>query len=100
MAETFKFEAKLWEWKGKAAWHFVTVPKGINDDINFRYSDAKRGFGSLPVVVKVKDFEWETSIFPDSKVGSYILPVKAEVRNKFGIQTDDNIEISLRIKGK
>ena len=52
--EEFKFNAVLWKWSGgKASWYFVSLPENVSEDINNIFSDAKRGWGSLPVKVIV-----------------------------------------------
>ncbi|MFC1733311.1 DUF1905 domain-containing protein, partial [candidate division KSB1 bacterium] len=52
-------------------------------------------FGSVPVEVTVGGTTWETSVFPNSKDGTYILPVKAPVRRKEGIYEGDKIKLIL-----
>jgi hypothetical protein len=42
---------------------------------------------------------WKTSIFPDSKSGSYLLPLKAEVRKKEKIGVGDTLTFSIEIRG-
>lgn len=76
----FTFTAEVWEWEGKAAWHFVSLPEDIADDIEARHGHRAGGFGSVPVRVTVGSSTWETSVFPDNKRGTYLLPVKKAVR--------------------
>ena len=38
-----------------------------------------------------------TSIFPDSKQGSYVLPVKKAVRTAEGIEDGDDVEVALDV---
>jgi hypothetical protein len=40
---------------------------------------------------------WKTSIFPDSKAGAYLLPVKAEVRKKEKIEAGSSVLVSVRV---
>lgn len=40
---------------------------------------------------------WKTSIFPDSKEGAYILPIKKDVRKQIGVDVGDNAEFRLII---
>ena len=40
---------------------------------------------------------WETSIFPSSDLGAYILPIKAEVRKKQKITVGDDVQVLLQI---
>lgn len=91
-------KAKLWLWPGNAAWHFVTLPKKTSTTIKTTFSDMARGFGSLPVTVTIGKTTWETSIFPDSKAGAYLLPIKAAVRKAEQLRVGDSVSLSLRIR--
>jgi Domain of unknown function (DUF1905) len=95
------FKAPLWMWSGKGSWFFVTLP--VDDAARIRFfgsaafQGAKKpqGWGSIPVKVRLGRTEWQTSLFPDSKSGSYLLPVKADVRKAEGLVAGSNVEISL-----
>lgn len=91
----FTFEADIWLWAGKAAWHFITVPQDHSEEIRFFFK-GKRGFGSVPVQVTIGETRWTTSIFPDKKSGCYFLPVKAEVRKKEKIAAGDTVTVRLK----
>jgi hypothetical protein len=97
MTKTYSFKATVWLYPGMAGWHFVTLPKDTRDDINFYFAHAKRGWGSLPVNVTIGKTTWKTSIFPDKKADSYLLPLKAEVRKKEIIKEGDSVKFSLVI---
>jgi hypothetical protein len=78
---TCTFTSELWLYPtSKAAWTFITLPQDDSDRIRFAAADRMRGFRSLRVRVTIGKTVWVTSIFPDSKRGAYLLPVKAEVR--------------------
>lgn len=94
----FSFLAPVWLYPGMAGWHFVSLPEDLTEEINFLFADLKRGWGSIPVLVTVGSSEWKTSIFPDKKSGSYLLPLKANVRKKENIQAKDVISVSLLIR--
>lgn len=79
-------KAKVWRWKQDSGWHFATVPKAQSAQIRSRFSGARRGWGSVPVRVKIGQTEWETSLFPQGKTGSYLFAIKASVRNAEGIE--------------
>lgn len=98
MERTYPIKAKVWLYPGDTPWHFVTLPKATTKNIDFYFSHAKRGWGSLPVVVTLGKTSWKTSIFPDKKADSYLLPLKAEVRKKENIKAGDNISFSLKVK--
>lgn len=94
----FKLKAKVWVYSGLAAWHFVTVPKVAGKTIRKRFGFSAKGWGSLPVLVKVGEHFWNTSIFPDKKSGSYLLPLKTEIRKKVNIKKGDSLSLSLTVR--
>ncbi len=93
----YKFRSKLWLWKGDAAWHFLTVPADISDDIEARTAHLSRGFGSVRVRVTVGATTWATSVFPDSKLGAYVLPVKKEVRRAEDLAEGSDVDVALEL---
>ena len=90
------FDAELWRWEGEAAWYFVTVPGDVSDDVRSR-AGARRGFGSVRVHVTVASSTCSTSVFPDSKRGAYLLPVKKSVRAREGLEPGDVVSVSLAL---
>lgn len=88
------FTAELWEWEGKAAWVFVTVPVDVSADIR-EMPRMPRGFGSVRVQVALGGSRWRTSVFPQSKEGTYLLPVKRAVREAEGVDVGDLVTIDL-----
>lgn len=93
----FSFAAKIWEWDGPQAWHFVSLPVDLADFVKESFSQNARGFNSLRVEVKVSDEIWRTSIFPDSKRGTYVLPVKKEVRRNLGVKVGSRVKVEITI---
>lgn len=93
------FTAPLWEWDGDAAWHFVTVPQDLSDEIEFVVASTggARGFGSVRVEVVVGGTLWRTSLFPDKRRAAYVLPVKQPVRRAEGLHVGDDVEVTLRL---
>lgn len=95
---SFKIRAKVWLYPGMAGWHFVSVPKKETKEISERFGVMKRGWGSLPVVVTIGKTSWRTSIFPDRKTGTYLLPLKSDVRKKEGIANNDTIMVAIEVQ--
>lgn len=93
------FTASLWKWQGKAAWYFITLPREPSRDIKFAQG-PRRGFGAVRVDVSIGTSTWQTSIFPESKSGCYILPVKAQVRKKEKLATGKPVKVRLRTGSK
>ena len=89
------FSAELWEHHGEGAWHFVTVPPELSEEIRHR-SGPRRGFGSVRVQVTVGGSTWSTSVFP-SKPDAFVLPVKRAVRDKEGLAAGDVVDVRLEL---
>ncbi|MGY6501925.1 MAG: DUF1905 domain-containing protein [Acidimicrobiales bacterium] len=96
MDPMFGFSAELWEWTGKAAWFFVTLPVDDAEDIR-ELVPERRGFGSVRVDVELGSSRWRTSLFPDSASGSYVLPIKKEVRRREGIDEGDTVDVTVHV---
>lgn len=98
MKKSYTFKAKLWLYPGESAnWHFITVPKELAVVIKKKYGALAKGFGSLPVNVTIGKSEWKTSIFPDSRAGTYFLPIKAKIRKQEDLYVDDVASVSFAI---
>lgn len=93
----FEFTADLWRYTGEAAWYFVTLPHDIADDIDEITGEARRGFGSVRVEVTVGSTTWRTSVFPDTKSGSFVLPVKKAVRSAEGVDDGSSVSVLLTL---
>ena len=94
----YKIKSKVWLYPGMAGWNFITISKKHSKSIHQTYGAMKKGWGSLPVNVTVGKTKWKTSIFPDSKIGSYLLPLKAEVRKKENIKAGDTVSLTIEIR--
>jgi len=97
--ETFEFTAPLWRYPGAGGWHFVSLPPGIADEIADMTAGNRAGFGSVRVAVTVGTTSWRTSLFPDSKTGTYLLPVKEAVRDAENLETGDVVRAQVQIAG-
>ena len=97
VSDAYVFSAELWEWHGQASWHFVSLPEDVTDDIDDRFGHLAAGFGSIRVEVRVGSSTWRTSVFPDTKRGALILPVKQEIRRKQHLAVGGVAEVELRV---
>lgn len=89
----FTFSGEVWIYSGEGAWYFVTMPNDLADEIQARTAGIRRGFGSLRVHVTIGESNWATSLFRESKSGSYILPLKKEIRSKEKITEGDLVSV-------
>jgi hypothetical protein len=81
-----------------AAWRFLTVPQKEGSEIKRKYGGRAKGWGSLKVSVCIGNTQWNTSIFPDKKSGSYILPLKAKIRKAEEIVDDAIVSYILKLR--
>ncbi len=84
-APSYSFSSELWEWGASASWYFLCVPEDAADDIEEQFGARAGGFGSVRVEVTIGATTWRTSLFPDSKRRTYVLPVKKAVRTAEGL---------------
>lgn len=95
---THTFTTELWEMPTTAAaWVFVTLPAEASEAIGSMPRPPRPGFGSIRVRATIGTTSWATSIFPDSKSGCYVLPVKKSVRVTEGIGLGDTVGVSVEV---
>lgn len=87
------FDAAVWTAESVGAWHFVSLPTELADEISDSVDHSRPGFGSVRVTARIGETSWATSIFPDSKRGTYVLPVKKAVRTAEEIVEGDTITV-------
>jgi len=99
MQSEWTFEAELWASESVGSWVFLTVPGEVGDDIRL-LAGPPTGFGSVRVEVTCGGSVWRTSVFPDKARGGatpYVLPVKADVRRREGLDVGDRASVRLAL---
>ncbi|MEN9671643.1 MAG: hypothetical protein RL018_1920 [Pseudomonadota bacterium] len=99
---TLEFSAVCWLYSassGSGAWYFVTLPPDSAAEISY-FSKAlnggkRMGWGSVRVTVQIGATIWQTSLFPDSKNKSYLLPLKAAVRKAENIVEGQHVQVRI-----
>jgi hypothetical protein len=92
----FSFSATVWEWRGPAPYHFVSVPPDVAIEIKELASAVTYGWGMIPVSGKIGTTTFDTSLW--AKNGTYAVPLKDAVRKAEGISLDDLVSIELSLK--
>lgn len=94
------FRARVWEHSpgDPGSWHFLTVPSELSDGLVLE-AGPPTGFGSIRVEVSIGATTWRTSLFPDSATGSYVLPLKKQVRGSEGLAAGDACDVTLEVIG-
>jgi len=90
------FTARLWRHGGAGGWHFVTLPLDAAEQVEDA-APLRAGFGSVRVTATVGGSTWQTSVFPDTKTGSFVLPVKRQVRDAEDLVEDDDVAVTLDV---
>ena len=92
------FRAKVWEHSSgdPGSWHFLTLPGELSEDIVLE-AGPRKGFGSIRVEVCIGSTTWRTSLFPDTAAGSFVLPVKKQVRQSEGLWAGATCEVRLKV---
>lgn len=92
----YEFEAEIWRSSGAGGWFFVTLPVDVAKGLR-ALSGPKTGFGSIRVRGSLNSADWNTSVFPDARSGSFLLPVKAEVRRAAEVTAGDQVRIRVEL---
>ena len=75
----------------------MTLPRDVSEEIREETAAFRKGFGSVKVTAEAGGQAWQTSIFPDSKSGSYLLPVKKAIRSASRLSAGDEVDVRLAI---
>ena len=92
---SWRFTARVWEWRGPAPHHFVSMPAEASADLADDASSLSYGWGAIPVEGRIGGTDFTTSVFP--KDGEYIVPIKLAVRRAEGIEIGDEVNITVRL---
>ena len=92
-----EFSGEIIYWRGPAPYHYVAVPPQESAAIKAVSSQVTYGWGVIPVLVRLGDTEWETSLFP--KDGRYLVPVKDLVRKAELLDLGDTVTVRLILGG-
>ncbi len=88
----------MWLYPGETGnWHFISLPKKAAAEIKKSFGGLSRGWGSLRIEAIIGKTSWKTSVFPNKKRGTYVLPIKADVRKKEDINAGDKVKVKLTI---
>lgn len=93
----FEFSTKMWKHNSPGGWYFVSIPKKISKEIRENLKWQEEGWGRMKAVAQIDSLDWETAIWFDTKMDTYILPIKVEIRNKTKLEIDKNITMTLWI---
>ncbi len=94
----YEIEAEIWRSGGPGGWCFVTLPLEVAHHIRSLAGGMMAPFGSLRVAGTVDDVTWRTSLFADTKSGSFLLPIKAAIRARARVGAGDQIKVRIELE--
>jgi hypothetical protein len=93
----YTFSAELWQHPSPGGWYFVSLPENLASEIRSHLSWQEEGWGRMKATASLNSLEWETAIWFDRKAGTYLLPIKAEIRKQAGLQSGKMLSLQLAI---
>ena len=92
---TLEFSGKVIYWRGPAPFFFVATPPKQTRQITEVAKQVSYGWGCIPCDVTVGKTTTYTALIP--KDGLYLVPLKAELRKREGIEDDGEVRLTLTI---
>jgi acetylornithine deacetylase/succinyl-diaminopimelate desuccinylase-like protein len=92
----FRFDAEIIHWRGPSPFFFAPAPADQVEALRQAARAATYGWGVVPVEAAIGGVTFRTSLFP--KDGTYLVPIKAEVRRKTNLTAGDTISVELTIR--
>lgn len=94
---SYKFSTIVWQYSMPNGWYFLSLPAEIAMEIRGNLKWQEEGWGRMKAAAKIGNTEWETAIWYDTKLKTYLLPLKAEVRKKEKLHADQQIDVTIWI---
>jgi hypothetical protein len=91
----WEFDGVVWEWRGPAPYHFVSVPEDACAELADVAPLVSYGWGMVPAAVTVGATTLTTSLWP--KDGGYVVPLKDALRRPESIALGDVVTVRLEV---
>lgn len=95
MQLVYSFSALMWRHPG--GWFFLSLPTKLSAEIREQLCWQEQGWGRMPARARIALLEWDTSIWYDSTLKCYLLPVKAVIRREAKLLPGHPVEIHLSL---
>lgn len=93
----YQFTGEVWFYENPNAVYFVSLPKEMSADILDLVGTSLNPWGTVPVRVTIRDFTWESSMFPRKDREVYDLPLNARVRKRLKLEAGARISVAIEI---
>ncbi|XOV94482.1 MAG: DUF1905 domain-containing protein [Bacteroidota bacterium] len=93
----YDFTTKMWRHNSTGGWYFVSLPKDLSKEIREHFQWQEEGWGRMKAFAGIGEMTWESSIWFDTKMDTYILPIKADIRKRLNLEVDQEIHMNVWI---
>lgn len=93
----YEFSTKMWRHPSSGGWYFISLPKIISKEIRVHLKWQEEGWGRMKAFAEINKLIWESAIWFDTKMDTYILPIKAEIRTKLNLELNKEFIIIIWI---
>ena len=94
---TYEFSAPVWKHSATGGWYFVSLPIESSEEIRQNMKWQEEGWGRMNTKAKIRETLWDTAIWYDTKLGTYILPIKAVIRKKEKIEIGNILDVEITL---
>ena len=84
----YEFFARVWQYSSTGGWYFISLPVSISKEIRENLKWQEEGWGRMKATAQIGNHKWETAIWFDTKINTYLLPLKASIRKKENLEVD------------
>ena len=88
-----RFEAEVVRFDSPGGWHGVFLPTDAVAEA--RFFGRANALGAIAVRAQIGTSEVKTSLFPDKRRDSFLLPLKTALRRSENIKEGDRITVTL-----
>lgn len=89
------FEAEVVRFDGPGGWHGVFLPAEAAAEA--RFFGRANALGAIAVQARIGATRVKTSLFPDKRRDSFLLPLKADLRRREAIAAGSRISVHLTL---
>ena len=89
----YEFATHMWQHNSPGGWYFVSLPQNMSEEIRSHLKWQEEGWGRMKAVAQIGNNEWETAIWFDTKMKTYLLPIKAAIRKKCRLEIEEPFEM-------
>lgn len=82
-------------WRHPAGWYFLSLPPVMAAEIREALKWQEEGWGRLKARARIGNADWDTAIWFDTRLFTYLLPVKADIRNKENLNPGDVVAVCI-----